>query len=109
MTPHYKFFVEGQEIDSPCSAKDAIGCMNHYKGSDCQLFQMIDVSGAQGGHAGFEYVKIASREGDGTENWINLFFNGEIVALITSDTLATQLKKAIPERRTTDENHFRRK
>ena len=97
MKSFYKFYVEGQEIDSPASGKDALSCLAHYNKNICDLFQMVNVTDAGGPHVGFEYVPITSNGEDGMEDWINLFFNGEIIALIDNKYLATQLKKAIPE------------
>lgn len=97
MKPFYKFYAEGQEIDSPASGEAAIRCLKGYDKSTCDLFQMVNVTDAEGPNVGFEYAQIASSGNDGMEGWINLFFNGDIVALVNNNYLADQLKKAIPE------------
>lgn len=58
---------------------------------------MIDLRSTTGDHAGFEYVEIASNGTDGMSKWINLFFNGEIIALVDNDSLADQIKQLVPK------------
>jgi hypothetical protein len=93
----YKFYVDGTEIDTPMTGVEASRCLKFYKDQLCKLFQMIDVGQVVGDHVGFEYVEIASNGNDGMERWINLFFNGEIVALVENEVLADQIKKSIPK------------
>lgn len=93
----YKFYVDGMEIDTPRTGIDASSCLKYYNGQACKLFQMVDVGHVIGDNIGFEYVEIASNGNDGMERWINLFFNGEIVALVQNEVIADQLKKSIPK------------
>lgn len=93
----YKFYADGIEIDTPESPESATRCLKGYEDSKVQLFQLIDVTSVTDeAHLGFEYVPILSNGTDGMEGWINLFFNGEIIALVNNEYLATQIKQSIP-------------